>query len=84
MDADTANRLLSIFGPNAQSFGYDAAGNTVAKDQLGFSYNDANRLSAVTVSGQPLASYAYNARGERVQKTVGGGTRYFHYDLEHA
>ena len=47
---------------------------------LAFAYNNANRLMAVQSSGAPLASYAVNALGQRVSKTVGAATTYFVYD----
>ncbi len=71
-----SHHLESITGPNGTAFDYDANGNTVAKGPLGFSYDATNRLTEVLASGVRLATYTYNARGERVKKTgaAGGGT----------
>ncbi len=76
----TANQLDAVIGPNAETFVYDAAGNTVRKGPTTFVYNDANRLESVQVSGQVIAEYTYNTKGERVKKVVGGEITAFHYD----
>ena len=47
---------------------------------LTFNYNNANRLVAVQSGGASLASYAVNALGQRVRKTVGAVVTYFMYD----
>ena len=47
---------------------------------LVFDYNNANRLVAVQSGATPLASYAVNALGQRVRKTVGALVTYFMYD----
>jgi RHS repeat-associated protein len=47
---------------------------------LAYTYNNANRMVAVQSGGSPLASYAINALGQRVSKTVGGVTTLFVYD----
>jgi RHS repeat-associated protein len=76
----TANQLDAITGPNAETFLYDAAGNSIQKGPTTFVYNDANRLESVWASGQLIAEYTYNAKGERVKKVVAGETAVFHYD----
>ena len=77
----TSHRLQSITGPNGQSRGYDAAGNTTSIDNRSFNYGDHNRLSDVTDTSGTLASYTYNGNGERLIKTAGGETTVYHYDL---
>ena len=70
-----SHHLETITGPNGTAFDYDANGNTIAKGPLGFTYDATNRLTEVLASGVPLATYTYNARGERVKKTgAAGGT----------
>jgi RHS repeat-associated protein len=63
----------------------DANGNTTAIAEAGgtygFGYNQRNRLSVVQLNQSTVANYLYNAAGERVQKTVGGATTSFNYDL---
>ena len=68
-----SHHLETITGPNGTAFDYDANGNTVAKGPLGFTYDATNRLTEVLASGVPLATYTYNARGERVKKTGAAG-----------
>ena len=75
-----SNRLATIDGVTLQ---HDAAGNRTA--DLGgtrtFSYNDAGRLSGVSLNGSPVASYTYNALGQRTTKTVGVVTTVYLYDV---
>ncbi len=78
--SSSANQLASIAGPNAESFVYDEAGNTIQKGPSTYIYNNANRLESVQASGQVIAKYVYNAKGERVKKVVAGETMIFHYD----
>lgn len=62
---------------------YDEVGNTTS-DRNGtrtFSYNQAGRLSEVHENGQLVASYTYNALGQRVSKSTPSGTSYYLYDL---
>ena len=75
-----SNRLSAIDGIPLQ---HDVAGNRTA--DLGgtrtFSYNDAGRLSGVVLNGSPVASYTYNALGQRTTKTVGAVTTVYLYDV---
>jgi RHS repeat-associated protein len=54
----------------------DANGNTTAitaaSGNLGFGYNDRNRMVVAQVAGSTVSSYTYDALGERIQKTSGG------------
>jgi RHS repeat-associated protein len=63
--ATASNRLLTA-GP--ASYQYDANGNTTADGTDVFTFNQANRLATVTRAGQPVATYTYNALGQRVRK----------------
>jgi len=47
---------------------------------LTFSYSNANRLVLVQSGGVTLATYAVSALGQRVSKSVSGGTTLFIYD----
>ena len=62
----------------------DADGNTTAVSEAGstysFSYNDRNRVAMVKLGDSPIATYAYNALNQRVQKTVNGTATRFVYD----
>ncbi len=75
-----SHRLSSISGPNAQSFSYDANGNTTAMDETTLAYNQNDRLIRVARNGTTAGEYTYNANGQRVKKTADGKTTLFHYD----
>lgn len=77
----TDNRLMN-FDSSART--YDLNGNLLT-DQGGdrtFTYNHRNRMDTVTVNGQLIATYTYNALGQRVNKLVGGADLDFVYDLD--
>jgi RHS repeat-associated protein len=80
-----ANQLQSVTKPgNSRHFQYTAAGNMSSDDRgtsttLHFNYSNRNRYNALT-NGTTVASYKYNALGERLIKTVNGVTTHFHYD----
>ncbi|WP_340568935.1 RHS repeat-associated core domain-containing protein [Stenotrophomonas sp. G106K1] len=66
----TSHRLTAVDG---EARNHDAAGNTTSIGSKTFTYNDANRMSAVKQGNTVLESYAYNHRGERVLRTPAGG-----------
>ena len=63
---------LTSIGSAART--YDVNGNTMgsatAGETLGYGYNDRNRLALVQRNQQTVATYVYNAMGERVAKAV--------------
>lgn len=63
---------LTSIGNAARS--YDTNGNTIGSasggQTLGFGYNNRNRLSLVQANQQTVATYTYNALGQRVAKAV--------------
>jgi RHS repeat-associated protein len=62
---------------------HDPAGNRT-RDQGGnrtFEYNDAGRLWKVYEGGQLIATYIYNAQGQRTRKITDTQTTVYHYDL---
>ena len=63
----------------------DAAGNTTDNGTYQFSYNNAGRLSQVHQAGTLIATYTYNALGQRTRKVTTSGTvtttTLYHYDL---
>jgi RHS repeat-associated protein len=63
------------------SYTYDANGNTTAKGNRTFEYNQNNRLVKVTEDSTVLGEYLYNGVGQRVKKTADGITTYFIYDF---
>jgi RHS repeat-associated protein len=62
----------------------DANGNTTAISQAGstygFGYNARNRMSLAQLNQSTIATYNYNASGERVAKTSNGSTERYNYD----
>ncbi len=94
--APSSNRYATI---RASTASYDAAGNLLALATGSplatrtFTYNQAGRLAEVRQGGVLLASYTYNANGQRSRKTLTAQgaaalglpatalTIVFHYDL---
>jgi RHS repeat-associated protein len=58
---------------------YDAAGNLTAEPGKTYQYDAENRLTSIN-SGA-VATYTYNAAGQRVQKIIGNTTYTYYYDL---
>jgi RHS repeat-associated protein len=75
----TSNRLSSLSGATTRSYAYDNGGNPTIIGARAYTYNLANRLTQVA-GGPTTATYAINALGQRVAKTVGTTTTYFAYD----
>lgn len=88
----TSNRLTSIsktsggLPSGARSFNYDEAGNRIqgtgddSKVQ-NYTFNKSNRLETAKVAGILAGTYTYNALGQRVSKTLPGGSKeIYHYD----
>lgn len=63
----TSHRLTSV---GSFSRSYDAVGNSISvlSGAKSYAYNQANRLSQVKLGTATVQNYAYNARGERVQR----------------
>lgn len=57
---------------NKQTLSYDARGNLLndRNERRRFEYDITNRLSAYYNHGALRASYAYNASGQRIEKTL--------------
>ncbi|WP_089725806.1 RHS repeat-associated core domain-containing protein [Candidatus Thiosymbion oneisti] len=77
--ATDSNRLQETTGTDPGSYSYDAAGNLIQDDRFTYIYNQANRLAEVKQGTATIATYLYNAEGQRVVKTVGGRTSHFLY-----
>ena len=62
----------------------DARVNTTAdalpSGVFGYGHSQRNRLTTVQIGGGTVGTYAFNAMGERVQKTAGTVTTWFDYD----
>ncbi len=75
-----SNRLVQV---GSDTLALDAAGNTIA-DHHGertFTYDPAGRLNTVSDDHRPIATYRYNAFGERTEKRTAEGTTLYHYDV---
>jgi len=77
--ATDSHRLQLTTGADSVDYRYDAAGNLIQDSRFTYVYNQANRLAEVKQGGATLATYTYNAEGQRVAKTVGGQTSHFVY-----
>lgn len=62
----------------------DVVGNTTSIAQAGnvygFSYDPQNHLGLLQLNQTPVASYSYNAKGERVAKTINNVSQRYVYD----
>lgn len=66
-----SNKVLSITGSRAKSFGFDARGNVITKTgyngNFTYTYDALNRLKTVT-TGSNTTTYSYNAFNQRTRK----------------
>ena len=80
-DHNAVNEVTGIVVSNQSSVvSSDDNGNLTNDGNLTYQYDEGNRLQQVASSQQPVASYAYDALGRRISKTVNGTTTYFFYD----
>jgi RHS repeat-associated protein len=84
--ASTANMLQSTVKSGVtRTLAYTLNGN-LSSDNRGtatnllFNYGNRNRYNALYSGASTVASYNYNALGERLIKTVGSTTTHYHYD----
>ena len=73
------NRLTN---KGAQAIIQDAAGHTTNDGTYCYTYNNAGRLTQVDSGGTVLATYTYNAQGQRTRKVTPQGTTVYHYDTQ--
>jgi RHS repeat-associated protein len=59
---------------NGQAFTYDANGNLTFDGTNTYTWNARNQLTQVSQGGVVQLTYAYDAMGRRISKTVGSGT----------
>lgn len=82
-DASVFSAVYSALGERrigAQHAMRDAFGRQSAHGRQLLRYDDAHRLTAVLEDGKTIASYRYDALGNRIAKTVGAETTFFLYD----
>lgn len=73
------NRLIEYDG---QPVSVDENGNTTALRDLRFEYDNSQRVSTVSSpEGVLLATYTYNAFGQRIKKTTESGSTLYFYDI---
>jgi RHS repeat-associated protein len=87
-NARTNTYQVNVSG-TTRIFVYDANGNVCAKDgttctngTTTYDWDAENRLVAVKQGGATLASFVYDGKGRRVQKTANGVTHTYVYDRE--
>ena len=80
--ATNSNRLLSRHSGQSEIFDYSTAGNMTQNGAFKLTYNNANRLVAVSENNASLANYELNALGQRIVKSASGTTTHYQYDLE--
>ncbi|MBK8010302.1 MAG: RHS repeat protein [Deltaproteobacteria bacterium] len=76
---DATTGRLSTVSSLADPFEYDASGNTTKMGDLVLSYNASGRLTGAE-GPFGTATYRFNARGQRVAKTVNGATSLYVYE----
>ncbi|MGR9106884.1 MAG: RHS repeat-associated core domain-containing protein, partial [Gammaproteobacteria bacterium] len=75
----STNQLIALDG---QSFELDESGNIISDGQgRSFEYNDHGQLKKVSQNGNVIATYTYNAFGQRVIRQAGNSIIVYHYDL---
>ena len=75
--AVNSNRLIAVDGVSYQ---YDSNGNLLNRGSQSWTYNARNRMASYSESGQLIASYQYNAIGERVIKQLADKTIHYRYN----
>ncbi|OGH08154.1 MAG: hypothetical protein A2W22_06230 [Candidatus Levybacteria bacterium RBG_16_35_11] len=76
------NKLTLTTGEKNLTFSYDNNGNTISENTRQFIYNQNQRLTQVTDTGNVLGEYIYNGKGQRADKLIPSQNKctVFHYD----
>jgi len=77
--SSTNNRVSSISGGLSRTYAYDAAGNTTGYGNITYTYGNRGRLTSFVV-GSTTSNYLYDALGQRIRRSGGGGTTIYMYD----
>jgi len=80
---DAAGERLSGLSNPAVAYSYDGVGNMTADDQATYIYSGRNRLVSVKHGAGTVATYEYNALGQRVAKTVAAKTLFAYDETGH-
>jgi RHS repeat-associated protein len=79
--ASTHPHTLERINGVAAGLGHDDNGNRTRKPQQSYTYDLADRLTQITVSGGPRVELLYDHAGGRVAKTVGSAVTRYYGDL---
>ncbi|WP_239256133.1 DNRLRE domain-containing protein [Listeria ilorinensis] len=81
-DTASYNEGNQLVNWNGQAITYDTNGNRTKDGQYTYTWDSADRLTAITKNGdaQPFATYTYDDDNRRLSKTVNGKTTHYHYD----
>lgn len=73
------NQLTKV---NDESISYDKNGNRTSDGKFTYTWDAEDNLTAVTKKGEdkPFATYTYDEKGNRIQKTVNGNVTNYFYD----
>jgi RHS repeat-associated protein len=74
---NAANEITQI---DTQAISHDHNGNLIQDANYDYTFDENNRLIGVAQASVPVASYAYDAMGRRISKTVGPVVTVFYYD----
>jgi RHS repeat-associated protein len=76
--ASDSNRLMTVAGPVAKTYNYDAAGYPLSDGAATFTWNAAGKLSIAVKSGK-THSYKYNALDQRIIKNGPLSPKFFFF-----
>jgi RHS repeat-associated protein len=74
---NAANEITQI---DTQAIIHDANGNLIQDANYDYTFDENNRLISVSSASSVVGTYAYDAMGRRISKTVGPAVTVFYYD----
>ncbi|MED1017231.1 hypothetical protein P4T60_01790 [Bacillus atrophaeus] len=68
---------ITVTKVNDESISYDKNGNRTSDGKFTYEWDAEDNLTAITKKGEdkPFATYKYDEKGNRIQKTVNGKSR---------
>lgn len=76
---DSSNKLASVSGSQAMSFGYDVYGDVLSNSRNQFQYDDSSAMRCVDCGTPNEIDYVYDGLGTRVSERKGTLITYFMY-----
>lgn len=76
---DGSNRLATVTGSKAYTFGYDFYGNVTSNGKDAMQYNEASNLTCINCGGASPVTQAYDGRNMRVLRQTGGKDTFYVY-----